>query len=137
MIFSVLLAVVGVGILAALLFNAAVYALPVVVGVWTLQQAIAHGSGAVSAIVLAIIAGAAVYAAGHFVFETNTSRGVRLAVALLFAIPALLAGYELALTLFHIGLASSIWLNAFAALGGLFVAACTVGRLAGRPSRSV
>ncbi len=132
MIVGVVLAAAGVAVLSALLFNAAVYALPVVIGIWVLQQALAWHVGSIGAIALAIAAGALIYAAGHSVFETCASRKIRFTVAAIFAVPAIFAGYAFAAALLRIGLTSAFWLHALAGLGAFVVGGTTLYRLAGK-----
>jgi hypothetical protein len=129
MIAGVVLAIAGVGVLAALMFNAAIYALPVVVGIWVLQQALQNGAGSVSAIGLGIVAGALTYALGHHVFENHRFERLRLVVAVAFIVPAVFAGYSLSLVLLRIGLAPSIWSYMLAGFGGIAVGATTFARL--------
>lgn len=137
MIFSLLLALAGVGVLCALVFNAAVYALPVVLGIWVLQQALQWGMGSVGGIALGLGTGAFTYAAGHLVFETNRSMTLRLVVAMMFVLPAIVAGYSFALALLGIGLHSGFWLHSLAGVGGLIVGVTTLARLIGAGERNV
>ena len=129
MIIGLLVAAAGVGVLSALLFNAAVYALPVVVGIWTLQQVIALGGGAVGGIASGMLAGAVIYAVGHVVFEDSRSEPLRIAITVLFVVPAILAGYNLAAALLLIGMAPGFWAQVLAGMGALVVGASALARL--------
>lgn len=129
MIVSLLFAIAGVGVLSALMFNAAIYALPVVTGIWVLQRGLAAGLGAPASIACGIAVGALIYAAGHLVFERSRSPQLRLAVAVLFVVPAVLAGYSLTSALLGMAVSSYLWAEELAALGGLAVGAAAFVRL--------
>ncbi len=129
MVLGVLLAIAGIGILSALMFNAAVYALPVVVGIWTLQQVLAHGVGSIGAVILGLAAGATVYGAGHVALETSRSPALRLMVRLLFVVPAMIVGYSVALSLLRIGMDDTLWARLLAGVGGLVTGGSVALRL--------
>lgn len=129
MILGLIFAIAGIGILAALVFRAAIYALPVAIGIWVLQQAIAFGLHALNAIVLAILAGALMYGIGHVVFETSRSVALRTAVAALFVVPAVLAGYALASALLTPVIDSPLLRDVLAGCGGAVVGGATLARL--------
>src|SRR3546814_3063469 len=77
-----------------LLFRLAVYALPVASGISLAFWMRDHDSGYLAAILGAFAAGVAVLVIGQFLFTVIRSPIVRLAIALLFAIPAGIAGYQ-------------------------------------------
>lgn len=129
MVVSLLFAVAGIGVLSALMFKAAIYALPVVTGIWVLQRGLATGLGGPASIGCAIAVGALIYAAGHLVFERSRSTQLRLIVAVLFVVPAVLAGYSLTLGLLGVAISCTLWAEELGALGGLAVGAAAFVRL--------
>lgn len=121
LILSIVLSFVGLGFLCWLLFTFAVYALPFFAGVTAGLAAYHSGSGALGAIIVAVIAGAVILVIGQIAFATIRSPLVRAAIALLFAVPAAVAGYHATLGLAHIGVPSQRWREAFAVLGAIIV----------------
>src|SRR5579859_3549848 len=99
---------VGVGFFCWLLYGAAIYTLPFLVGAFVGLHAEEAGAGALGGIVLGIGAGALVLIVGRAVF--SQARGpLRAAIALVFAAPAALAGFSLTCTLFGFSSASEGW----------------------------
>jgi hypothetical protein len=94
--------VFGIGALFVLICRLVVEALPVfvacAVGFWTYET----GAGPIGAIIVALVAGAMTFAAGRLVFDSTRNGAVRALVALLFAAPAALAGYDVVLGLAHL-----------------------------------
>jgi len=84
--------IVGIGFLCWLLFTLAVYALPVFVGVTTGAWAYGTGAGPIGAFIVGMAATGATLAVGQFTFTFVRPVWARLAVALLFAAPASVAG---------------------------------------------
>ena len=68
--------------------------------------------------------------AGQYVFSVIRSPTIRLVVALLFAAPAAWAGYEVTLSLVHIGISSEWWREAFALFGSVVVGCTAWARVA-------
>src|SRR3546814_6447914 len=77
-----------------LLFRLAVYALPVASGISLAFWMRDHDYGYLAAILGGFAAGVAVLVIGPFLFKVIRSPIVRMAIALLFAIPAGIAGYH-------------------------------------------
>jgi hypothetical protein len=67
---------------------------------------------------------------GQIAFTTLRSPLIRAAVALLFAIPAAVAGYHAALGLAHIAIPTEGWRDAIAVAGAIIVAATASVRMA-------
>ncbi|WP_207303472.1 hypothetical protein [Komagataeibacter xylinus] len=117
------LCVASVGLLCWLVFTLAIYALPFAIGVVAFLHAIHAGSGAVGAIVTGFIAGVATLLAGQVAFALVAVVWFRMMLALIFAIPAALAGYSATLGLAQTGLSSGIWAHLFSITGAAFVGA--------------
>jgi hypothetical protein len=124
------LSIAAVGFLCWLLFTLAIYALPVFAGFTAGLAAYHTGAGVVGGAVIAVLAGGATLALGQFGFGATRSPLARVAVGLLFVLPAVAAGYQATHGLAHIGNPSEAWRQAFAIAGGLAVGAAAWARIA-------
>ena len=118
--------VFGIGFLCWLLFNLAVYALPFFAGLTAGLAAYHSGAGVIGGILVGIVAGAVLLALGQVAFAAVRSPLIRAAIALLFAVPATVAGYHATLGVAHIGVPSQAWREVFAVIGAV-VAGVTAG----------
>ena len=96
------LALIGVGFLIYLLFAAATYVLPIYAGMSVGFAALHAGASYTSAILLGILASLLVVMLGQMAAQLP-SRHARISVALLFAVPAAVAGFQVASALLHLG----------------------------------
>jgi hypothetical protein len=128
-IIGLILGALGIGCFCWLLFMLAVYALPFFASVTAGVAAFHSGAGVIGAIIVGIVAGVAALGAGQFAFAVARSPFIRAAIALLFAVPAAIAGYYATLALAHIGLPSQGWRAAFAVIGGIIVGGAAWGRM--------
>lgn len=130
MIIAILLAIAAIVFMLWLLFALAIYALPffaaVSVGLW----ASSTGAGPLGAIGLGLGAGVATLIAGQVLFATVRSPILRFAIALIFAVPAGVAGYHAVLGIAALGVPSESWRLALAWAGALIVGACAWGKIA-------
>ena len=122
-ILGIALSVAGVGFFCWLLFTLAVYALPFFAGLTAALAAYHSGSGVLGAILVAILVGAVTLAIGRIAFATARTPLGRVAIGLLYAAPAAIAGYQVTLGLAHIGVPSEGWRQAFAVVGAIVVGA--------------
>ena len=122
-IIGIILSLVGLAYLCWLLFALAVYALPVVAGLTAGLAAYHSGSGPIGAIIVGAIASAITLLLGQIAVTTLRSPVIRIAVVLLFAMPAAMAGYHAALGLAHIAIPGEGWRDAVAVAGAIIVAA--------------
>jgi succinate dehydrogenase/fumarate reductase cytochrome b subunit len=128
-IIGIVLAFIGLAYLCWLVFALAVYALPFFAGA-TVGLAIYHsGSGPIAAIIVGAITSGITLIAGQIAFTTLRSPLIRAAIALLFAVPAAVAGYHGALGLAHIGIPAESWKQAIAMAGAIVVAATAWARM--------
>jgi len=111
-------------------FALAVHALPIFVGVTAGVAAYHSGSGEIGAFLVGLIAGALTLAAGQIAVAAFRSPLIRTAIALLFAVPAAMAGYHAALGLAQLGVPAELWQRAFALIGAIAVGATAWVRLA-------
>jgi len=128
-IISIVLAFVGLAYLCWLLFALAIYALPLFAGVAAGLATYHSGSGPIAAIIVGAIASSMTLVAGQIAFTTLRSPLIRAAIALLFAVPAAVAGYHATLGLAHIGISAEGWQQAMAVMGAIVVAATAWTRM--------
>jgi hypothetical protein len=130
---GVALNLVGLGVFCWLLFTLAVYALPFFVGATAGVFAHHSGAGPLGAIALGLLAGGATLAAAQIVFALVRAPFVRVAVALLFAAPAALAGFFSTHGLAALTTPSQMWQNIFAVIGATVIGVTAWLRLADAP----
>src|SRR5262245_54837390 len=106
-IIGIILTFVTFAYLCWLLFALAVYALPFFAGVTAGLAAYQSGSGPIAAIIVGAIASSITLIVAQIAFTTLRSPLIRAAVALLFAVPAAIAGYHAALGFAHICIADA------------------------------
>lgn len=136
MILGVIISLTGICLLIGLIFNMAIYALPLFAGVMAGRLAYAGGAGWLGALIIGVIAAGLTLGVGQLVLALTKSNLVRLAIALAFAAPAAFAGYHVALGLSHIGGARGAWQVVLAAIGAVFIAGAALLRLA-KPMASI
>jgi hypothetical protein len=129
LILSIIVSAFGIGFFCWLLFTLAVYALPFFVAMTAGFAALHSGAGFIGAIVVGIVVGIVTLAAGQLSFAIVRSPVIRAAIALLFAVPAAVAGYHAILGLSHIAAPSHWWAEAFAFIGAVLVGATTWARM--------
>ena len=134
-IIGIVLSVFGIGFFCWLLFTLAVYALPFFAGMTAGFAAYHSGSGVVGAFSVGVIAGAVTLAIGQIAFASARNVTIRAIIALLFAAPAAIAGYQATLGMTHIGIASEGLREIFAVFGAIVVGCTAWARLtlAARP----
>lgn len=131
---GLVLVLAAVGFFCVLLFKFAVYALPAAIGVSVGYWAVTTGAGVVGGALAGIVAGVLVFVLGQVVFTSSRSVVVRGAVATVFVVPAVWAGYSLALQLSEVaGTTSSLWRHVFAVLGAAIIGWVAFTRLANSP----
>ena len=119
---------VGLAYLCWLLFALAVYALPFFAGVTAGLPPIT-AVRADRAIIVGAIAAASPHCRADRLRDLRSPL-IRAAIALLFALPAAVAGYHAALGLAHIGIPAESWRQAMAVAGAIVVAATAWARMA-------
>ena len=128
-IIGIVLSFVGFAYLCWLLFALAVHALPFFAGVTIGLAAYHGGSGPVAAIIVGAIAGGGVLVLGQVAFTTLRSSLMRAALALLFAVPATVAGYHAARGLAQLVVPAEAWRETIAIAGATIVGATAFMRM--------
>jgi hypothetical protein len=126
---GIVLSFVGVAYLCWLLFTLAVYALPFFAGVTAGLAAYHSGSGPVAAIIVGTIAAIVILVLRQIAFTRLRSPIMRAALALLFVVPAAVAGYHAARGLAHLFVPAEAWRDAIAIVGATIVAATAFVRM--------
>ncbi len=116
-------------LLCWLLFALASLALPLFVAVVAGQAAWHGGAGLFGAFAVGVIAGGATLFVGQFLLATLRGTGSRLAVALLFAAPAAVAGFSAARGIAGVGGAGPAWQVLLGLIGGACVSLTALARL--------
>ncbi len=133
MIFAVLLTSGALVILAWLVFNLAVYALPFFVGMSAASWAHAHGSGIVGAGIIGLIAGALTLAVGQTVSATTRSPVLRLAILAVYLVPAAIAGFAATNHVAAWTVTGEVWRTSLAVFGATVTTLVAYARLTSAP----
>ncbi len=128
------LALIGVGLFICLLFAAASYALPLLAGLCTGFAADHAGVSGIGALLLGTAAFMLVIAVGRMATLLLPSHHARSAVVLLFAIPAAIAGFQVASALLHLS-GVDTW-GVIAALAMALVTGSAAAKRHGMPPRA-
>ena len=127
---GIIFSLFGLGALLCLLFTLAIYALPFFVAVTAGMAAFHSGAGVIGAILVAAFVGGATLAIGQILFATVRSPAIRATVALLYAVPATIAGYSATHGLAQLSMPSTTWQMIFAMIGAICVGCTAFARLA-------
>jgi hypothetical protein len=130
LILGIILSVFAIGFFCWLLFTLAVYALPFFVGMTAGFAAYHAGYGVFAAALIAIIAGGATLGIGQVAFALVRAPLLRAAIALVFAVPAAIAGYHATLGIAHICIAPGAVSQILAAIGAAMVGGTAWSRMA-------
>jgi hypothetical protein len=130
---GIVLNIIGLGFFCWALFTLAIYALPFFVGMTVGVYAHESGTGPLGAIGLGIVVAAFVLVIGKTIFSLVHTPVLRIAVALIFAAPATLAGYYATFGLSGLAMTSDLWRQVFAVIGAVAIGATAWSRLAASP----
>jgi hypothetical protein len=129
LIIGIILTFVGLAYLCWLLFTLAVYALPLFVGASLALAAYHGGSGPIAAMIVGLIASSITLVGAQLFVSRVHSPLIRAAIALIFAVPAAVAGYHAALGLAQLGVPAESWQQVMALIGSIAVAATAWARI--------
>lgn len=130
MVAVMLMSVVLVGVLCFVAYTLATYALPFMLGLTAARFAYDTGAGVIGAGLVGLVAGAVAFGLLVFLFASLRPPMLRLAVALVFAAPAAMAGYMLVHGVTREAVPSEIWRQIFCVIGAIFVGVSALMRLA-------
>lgn len=128
-IIGIVLSFVALAYLGWLLFALAVHALPFFAGATVGLAAYHSGSGPVAAIIIGVIAGSVLLVLGQVGVTRLRSPLMRAALALLFAVPAAVAGFHAARGLAQLVVPAEAWRETIAIAGATIVAATAFTRM--------
>ena len=129
MLLSAIACLFGVGLLVALMFKMAIFALPLFVGVTAGRLAIETGAGLPGALLLGALAAVACFVGARRLFTGAHPTSWRMALALAFAAPSAFAGYFVVLAFARLGGSHPPWQEIFAGVGALAVGFAALTRL--------
>jgi hypothetical protein len=127
---GIVLNIVGLGFFCWVLFTLATHALAVFVGMTAGLYAHESGTAPLGAIALGIVTAAFVLVIGQTIFSCVRTPILRIAVTLMFAAPATLAGYHATFGLSGLTMTSDIWRQVFAVISAVVIGATAWARLA-------
>lgn len=130
-ILGILLCIVAIGFLCWLLFTLAVFALPFFVGVTTGMWAMNSGAGWLGAILVGALAAGFTFGVGQVLLGTVRPLWAKLAIALVFVAPAVVAGYHATHGIAKHVMPSEGWQIAFSIIGAVAVGIAAFLRIAG------
>jgi hypothetical protein len=129
---GIVLNIIGLGFFCWVLLTLAIYALPFFVGMTAGLYAHGAGAGPFGAIVLGLLAAAFTLVIGQTIFSLVRTPVLRIAVALMSAVPAALAGYYATFRLSGLTITSVPW-QVFAVIGAVVIGVTAWARLAASP----
>jgi len=133
MIVLMLMAIALLAGLCVLAYTLAVYALPFMLGVEVARWAYASGSGLIGAGLVGLVTGAVAYGLLIVLFMAVRPPILRLAVALVSAAPAAVAGYALVHGITGEAAPSEVWRTIFCLIGAGVTGLSALMRIASQP----
>ncbi|AYM82181.1 hypothetical protein H009_17958 [Agrobacterium tumefaciens str. Cherry 2E-2-2] len=134
MIPLLMIAVALIGATCVAAYALATYALPVMIAIAAARVAYSTGAGLIGAGIIGLIVGVASFRLLACLSVTLRSPTLRLAVALVFTIPAAIAGYALVYGVTREAIPSELWRQVFCMAGGVCTGMSALARLANHPS---
>ena len=126
---GIVLSVFGLGFFCWLLFTLAIYALPFLAGLTAGLAAFHSGAGVIDALIVGFLTGGATLALGQIAFSTTRTPLIRAIIGLLYAVPAMVAGYQVSFALSGIGMSAGGWQTAFAVVGAVLAGFTAFSRM--------
>jgi len=120
-IIGIILSFIALGFFCGLLFLLAVHALPVLAGATAALFAYDTGAGPIGAVLVGMIVGVVTLVGGQIAVAAVRSSLIRAAIALLFVVPAAIAGYYVTRGLLDISVPAEGWRDALALIGAIIV----------------
>jgi hypothetical protein len=134
MLLGLVLSAAGIVLFTWAMLRLAVLALPVGLGVAAFLWSAGGEPGPLLGLLLGLIVGVAVFLVGRLALGSRLPARLRATVALLFAVPAGIAGHSVVSGLMHVGGAGSIATGIVATIGAVIIAGAAMASLA--PSRA-
>ena len=131
MIFGILLSIAAIGFFCWLIFTLAVFALPLFVGVSAGSWALHTGAGWLGAIIVGTVAAGLTLGVGQMLLVLVRPTWMKLAIALIFVAPAILAGYHAVHGIVKHTMPSETWQIVFSVIGAIAVGVTAFLRVVG------
>ncbi|QOG06388.1 hypothetical protein IGS74_17965 [Aureimonas sp. OT7] len=138
MVAVMFMSVALIALLCVLAYTLAIYPLPFMLGLTAAQFAYQTGSGLIGAGLVGLFSAGVAFGILAVLFETIRTPVIRLIVALVFAVPAAVAGYAMVYGVTKEAVPSEVWRQIFCIVGGGCVGIAAWMRLAagvGQPAR--
>lgn len=119
-----------IGVLCVIAYRLATYALPFALALAATRFAYGTGAGILGAGLVGLAAGIASFAIMALLFATLRTPVLRIIVALVFATPAVVAGYALVHGLTAEIVPSPVWRQIFSTIGAITIGVSALARLA-------
>ncbi|WEX85784.1 hypothetical protein PZN02_002017 [Sinorhizobium garamanticum] len=132
-ILAIIASFAAIGVMCWLLFNLAVFALPLFAGITAGTWAYQSGAGWPGGIIVGIVAAGLTLVVGQLPLAFVHALWLRLLVAAAFVAPAVLAGYHATLGIVKLTMPSEGWQIAFSIVGAIAVGVCAFARLVAMP----
>ena len=129
LVIGLILSGFGIGLFCWLIFTLAVYALPFFIGLTAGIAAFHSGAGALGGFVSGIVAGALTFVLSQLAVATVRHSVLRVLIAVVFSIPAAIAGHHAVLGLLQFGIPSLIWREVFAWNGAILLGGTAWARM--------
>lgn len=129
MLFGIVLSLIGIALFAWAMLRLAVYALPVGLGFMAFLWAAGGELGPAVGIVLGLAVGVAALLVGRLLIASRMPALLRAGVAILFALPAGIAGHSVVSTLMRLGGAGPNAATVVAVIGGIVIAGAALASL--------
>jgi hypothetical protein len=130
-IFGPLFVIVGIGFFCWLLFNLAVFALPLfaglTIGIWAFHT----GAGVLGGIAVGLVAGGVTFGLGQLALAFVPWAWLRFLIILIYVAPAAVAGYAATHGIAQMAMPSPTWQTILAVVGGLAVSVTAFVRFTG------
>jgi len=130
-ILGILLCIAGIGILCWLLFTLAIFALPLFAGVTAGTWSLNTGAGWLGAILVGVLAAGLTLGVGQILLGVIRSMWAKIAIALVFVAPAIVAGYHATHGIAKLMMPSETWQIVFSVIGAIAVGVTAFLRIAG------
>lgn len=129
-ILGILLCIAGIGILCWLLFTLAIFALPLFAGVTAGTWSLNTGAGWLGAILVGVLAAGLTLGVGRILLGVIRSMWAKIAIALVFVAPAIVAGYHATHGIAKLMMPSETWQIVFSVIGAVAVGVTAFLRIA-------
>lgn len=135
MVAALVMIVMLVGMLCVLAYTLATYALPFMLALAAARFAYETGAGFIGTGLVGLVAGAVSFGVLSLLFAAARAPILRIAIALIFAAPAAVAGYALVHGVAGDLVPSPIWRAIFSVIAALATGLSALAKLAASPSR--